>query len=208
MCTRYHIEKDDPTLASIIEKALNSPLAKRFQIDLSKPMITEGEVHPTDVAPVIAPAKDGKKAVFPMKWGFTVQIEGRDKPVVNARIETAPKKDLFREAWLRHRCIIPASWYIEWKHTENTIEKVSDKEKYVIQPKNDLITWMCGLYRIENGVPVFTILTKEPTPELAQIHDRMPFILPEDRIEEWIKPDNKPENLIPYSMTNMYAELA
>lgn len=175
-------------------------------MEMSKPMVTEGEVRPTDVAPVIAPGKDGKRAVFPMKWGFTVQIEGKTKPVVNARVETASTKALFKDAWARHRCIIPASWYIEWEHFKDDKGKVTTGDKYVIQPDGDVITWLCGLYRIEDGFPVFAILTREPSEELTKIHDRMPVILTEDKIDEWINPDSDPNSLLPYALTDMVFE--
>ncbi len=200
------MEKGSTLLAPIIDKALASPLARRYQIDKSKPMVTEGEVRPTDVAPVIAPGKDGKRSVFPMKWGFTIQVEGKSKPVVNARVETAASNGLFKEAWARHRCIIPASWYIEWEHYKDDKGRVVTGSRYTIQPEGDVIAWLCGLYRIEDGLPVFTILTREPAGKIAAIHDRMPMILPEDRIDEWICPDSNPEDFMSYSLTEMYAE--
>lgn len=200
------MEKGSSLLAPIIARALASPLARRFQLEMSKPMVTEGEVRPTDVAPVIAPGKDGRRAVFPMKWGFSVQIDGKVKPVVNARLETAPVKALFREAWAKHRCVIPASWYIEWEHFNDSKGKVSTGDRYVIQPYGDVTTWLCGLYRIEDGFPVFTILTKDSTPELSRIHDRMPLILPEDKIDGWIDPASDPTEYIPFAITDLCAE--
>ena len=202
------MEKGSTLLAPIIQTALETKLAGRFQIEYSKPMVTEGEVRPTDVAPVIAPGKDGKRAVFPMKWGFSVQIDGKLKPVVNARVETASEKELFKEAWLRHRCIIPASWYIEWEHTKDPNGKTTTGDKYVIQSDGDVMTWMCGLYRIVDGFPEFVVLTRTPVGELAKIHDRMPVILPEDRIDEWIDPFADPDALLSHTLTDMIAEKA
>ena len=202
------MEKGSSLLAPIIDKALNTKLARRFQLEMSKSMVTEGEVRPTDVAPVIAPGKDGKRAVFPMKWGFTVYTDGKTKAIVNARVETASAKPLFREAWARHRCIIPASWYIEWGHIRDGRGKMITGDKYMIQPDGDVTTWLCGLYRIEDGFPVFAILTREPSRELAGIHDRMPVILSEDKIDEWINPESDPDSLIPHALTNMIAEKA
>lgn len=46
-----------------------------------------------------------------MKWGFS----GRTL-LMNARSETASVKATFKEAWLSHLCIVPASWYYEWEH--------------------------------------------------------------------------------------------
>ena len=206
MCTRYFMDRDENTISSMIDAALATKLAKKFQISMSKPMKTCGEVCPTDVAPVIAPNNKGERTVYPMKWGFTVTIEGRQKPVVNARIETAAVKGLFKEAWHRHRCIVPASWYFEWQHFADDKGRVRPGDRYIIQPAGASITWLGGLYRIEDGFPVFVILTMPPTEEILKIHDRMPLILPEGMIDRWINPSSDPEGLLPFAVTDMCAE--
>jgi putative SOS response-associated peptidase YedK len=71
-----------------------------------------------------------------------------------------------------------------------------------------MVTWLCGLYRIEDTFPVFTVLTREPSEELSRIHDRMPLIMPKERIDEWISPDSKPEDLLSYALTDMIMEKA
>ena len=68
------------------------------------------------------------------------------------------------------------------------------------------MTWLCGLYRIENGLPVFVVLTREPGEELRFLHDRMPLIMPERLVDEWIRPEVKPESLLPYALTDMAFE--
>ena len=141
-----------------------------------------------------------------MQWRF--HLPGSDKPLVNARCETAATKPTFKDAWLSHRCIIPASYYYEWEHFKSPDGKVKTGDKYIIQPKGSMVTWLCGLYRIEDTFPVFTVLTREPSEELCRIHDRMPFIMPKERIDEWIGPDSKPEDLLPYALTDMIMEKA
>ena len=76
----------------------------------------------------------------------------------------------------------------------------------MIQPKNSNMTWLCGLYRMEEGLPVFTVLTRDPVGELNKIHDRMPLILPRERIESWINPETNPFELLQYSLTDMVFE--
>lgn len=34
------------------------------------------------------------------------------------------------------------------------------------------------------------------------------FIMPEEKIDEWISPDSKPEDILPYALTNMIMEKA
>ncbi len=103
---------------------------------------------------------------------------------------------------------IPASWYFEWQHlpTENGRDTV--KTKYAIQPADASITWLCGLYRIENGLPVFVVLTSEASEDVAHIHDRMPVILPKGAIREWVNPKARPTELLRYSLTKLIAEKA
>lgn len=204
MCTRFYIEPDSEEIRELIACVQNSQLAGKF-IKAGRPILTSGEIRPTDVAAVIAPDRNGKRAVFPMKWGF--QIPGRSL-LVNARVETAEKKPTFKEAWEKHRCIIPASWYYEWRHLTGNGGRKKTGDKYMIQPKGASVTWLAGLYRMEDGLPVFTVLTREPPEELRHIHDRMPLILPKEKIDDWIRPDTKPEELLRYVVTELHAEKA
>ena len=206
MCTRFYIENDISGFRKLFEEVRKSALADRFIRKLARPVLYSGEIQPTDIVPVIAPDRNGNKAAFPMKWGFTLQ--GSSQPLVNARVETAASKPTFKESWIRHRCVVPASWYYEWKHYQTSDGKTKTGDKYLIQPKDSSVTWLCGLYRIEGDLPVFTILTKAPTEELAQIHDRMPLILPESLIDDWINPSLQPEKLIPHVLTDMVIERA
>jgi len=202
MCTRFYIEPESDELQEIIAEVRRSQLSNRFN-KAGSAVLTSGEIRPTNVVPVIAPGKSGRQAAFPMKWGF--QIPGRSL-VVNARTETASQKPTFKEAWEKHRCIIPASWYYEWQHLTGNSGQKKTGSKYMFQPKGDSVTYLAGLYRIEEGLPVFTVLTRAPTPELARIHDRMPLIFPKDLIGEWIRPDTKPEEILPYALTDMMME--
>ena len=128
--------------------------------------------------------------------------------VVNARQESVTEKPMFRDAFRSRRCVIPASWYFEWEHKKDNTGKVSVGQKYLIQPRGSAMTWLCGLYRIENGLPELVILTREPEGDLRRIHDRMPVILPKNRILQWISPDSKPEDLLKLSLTDMVFEKA
>ena len=198
MCCRYWTD-ESPELREIVEEMNRSPLVRKWQSTTA--VKTYGEIRPTDVAPVIAPNRSGARAVYPMKWGYS----GRTL-LLNARTETAAEKPTFREDWAKHRCIVPASWYFEWEHLTGQDGKKRSGDKYMIQPKDSTMTWLCGLYRIENGLPVFVVLTREPGEEIRFLHDRMPLIMPEKLVNEWIRPDRKPEELLPYALTEMVFE--
>ena len=198
MCCRYWAD-ESPEIREIVEEMNKSPLVEKWHKTTG--ITTYGENRPTNVVPVIASKRSGEKAVFPMKWGFS----GRTL-LMNARTETAPVKATFKEAWLSHRCIIPASWYFEWEHIVGDDGKKRTGDKYLIQPKGSPMTWLCGLYRIKDGLPVFVILTREPGEEIRFIHDRMPLIMPGEYVDEWIRPDAKPERLVDKALTDMVFE--
>ena len=99
---------------------------------------------------------------------------------------------------------MPASYYFEWSrartaHEMDPLTKPDGTKKtgvkYAIQPAGATVTWLAGLYRIENGYPFFTILTRSPVGELGKIHDRMPLILPENAITDWINPASPAETV-------------
>ena len=198
MCCRYWAE-ESPELREIVEEMNRSPLVGKWQKTTA--VKSYGEMRPTDVVPVIAPDRSGRRAVFPMKWGFS----GKSL-LMNARVETASSKPTFRESWTRRRCIVPASWYFEWEHLKSNDGKTKTGDRYMIQPKDSTMTWLCGLYRIEDGLPVFVVLTREPGEEIRFIHDRMPLILPENLINDWIRPDARPEDLLGSALTEMVFE--
>ena len=176
MCCRFYIKENDLELVSVIDAAAQSPLTSRIHKTHPTPLVRAGEVKPTNLVAAVATDRKRRRAVFPMLWGFTVQ--GRTIPLINARSESAAAKPTFQEAWAGHRCAIPVSWYYEWQHAPTEDGRGSISTKYAIQPAGSTVAWLCGLYRIENGVPVFVILTREASTDIAFIHDRMPLILP------------------------------
>ena len=51
-------------------------------------------------------------------------------------------------------------------------------------------------------------IAKEPTAELSKIPDRMPIILPKDRIDDWISPTSNPEEIVQFALSDMITEKA
>ena len=210
MCTRYYMELS-PELRPYIERAQASPLTARMVAKMGRPLKTEGEVRPTDIAPVIAPDNEHTPTVYPMIWGFTNPREG-GRPLVNCRAETAFFKPFWKESWQRRRCIIPCSYYFEWEHYTTVKGEKKTGQKYMIQPAEALITYLAGLYTIEEQegfkYPVFTVLTRDPGEEISFIHDRMPVILGKDSVKDWMNPEAKPEVVLRKALTSMYYEKA
>lgn len=203
MCCRFYMESS-PELRPFVEAANRSPLLFKMLEKTAKPMKTEGEIRPADLVPVLATSRAGKPAVFPMLWGF----QGKQSLLINARAETAAEKPAFRDSWQSHRCAVPASWYYEWEHLSSPDGKTRTGRKYLIQPEGSTLSWLAGLYRLEDGLPRFTVLTQEPSPEIRAIHDRMPVLFPREVISAWIRPDQDPAPLLARSLRTMILEPA
>ena len=192
MCARYYLE-ESPELRPFVEKMNRSPLLGMFA---GAEVVTSGEVRPGNVSPVLALNRKGERAVFPMQWGFT----GRTM-LINARSESAAVKPTFAESWSLRRCAVPASWYYEWEHLTDERGRKKTGDKYILRPALSGTVWLCGLYRMENGLPHYVILTREAVESIRFIHDRMPLILPEEVVGDWIRQDGKPEEVIAAART-------
>lgn len=208
MCTQFYLDRS-PELKPYVDRAKHSPLLNSMIAKLGRPLKTEGVIRPTDIVPVVAPSKQSRDpSVFPMVWGFTNPRSG--SPFVNARCETAAQRPLWRDSWRSRRCVVPASYYYEWQHYTGTDGRRKTGQKYMIQPRDCVIMYLAGLYSIEeqNGirVPVFTVLTREPSADIRFIHDRMPVILPQKMIRQWIAPDGQPDEVMKTALSEMVFE--
>ena len=184
MCGRYYIDIDNEELKKILSHL------KYISDDLDFRFIT-GEVFPTNIVPIIT--SDG---VILGRWGFPRW--NKKGTVINAKVENLRDRMMFRDIVDTKRCVVPATAYYEWKKTSDGSE---EKGRYTIE-KEDSILYMAGLYDyfsdtveqlslLEDSVDTeylaFTIITKEASGLLSNIHHRMPLILNENEVENWLK---------------------
>ena len=202
MCCRYYVE-NTPYFMELGELAEQTTLKSPYRSNKGIVHHT-GEISPGMTVPVLASSKAGRRIAFLMYWGFTAKNKSL---IINARSESAAEKPMFRDAWRSHRCVIPASWYYEWEHFKQPDGSSKTGGKYSLQPVGMDKTFLCGLYHIEDNFPHFAVLTREPGDGISFIHDRMPLILPEDLIDDWIQPENDPAELARHALTDMYYEL-
>ena len=50
------------------------------------------------------------------------------------------------------------------------------------------------------------VLTRPPSEEVSFIHDRMPLMLREKDVDEWISPDAKPDEIAYRAVTDLHFE--
>lgn len=137
-----------------------------------------------------------------LRWGL-VPNWAKDTTIafktINARSETVRTTAAFRDAWKAgRRCVIPVDAFYEWKPGTNP------KQPYAIARQDGAPLALAGLWdgwkdpASGEWLRTFTILTCVPNPFMAQLHDRMPVILPHDGVEHWLSVPDGSEVLRPY----------
>lgn len=188
MCGRFYVPEDDSaeTIRAILD-----------HLEHRNVKVKTGDVFPGDVAAVVASNRHLEPQPFAMEWGYHLS-DG--KRIINARSETAAQKAMFADGIHQRRCLIPAQHYYEWEKADGR------KVKYAIEPKGSDGFFLAGIYRMEAGKPVFTVLTRSAAEGIAFIHERMPVILPGEAATDWLNPQYHGDDVLKAAMTQMKYE--
>lgn len=153
-------------------------------------------VAPTDDVYVVL-EEEGHRRVAEHHWGlvpFWAKSPAIGSKMINARADGLATKGAFKDSFARKRCIVPADGFYEWKAIPG--QKV--KQPYLITRRSGEPLAFAGLWsswRAPDGdrtdrLRSATIITTEPNAVMAELHDRMPVILPASAWAEWLDPDN------------------
>lgn len=174
MCGRYYV--DDET-AREIEKIVRETEAR-----LSRQKT--GDVHPSQAAAVLT-GKKSYMSMDEMHWGFPQYH--KSGLLINARAETVTERKTFRDSVMHRRCIIPARHFYEWDASKN---------KVTFLRKDTPVLFMAGFYRKFQEEERFIIITTEANASVSPVHHRMPLILEEKELEDWVYDDGLLEYLL------------
>ena len=124
-----------------------------------------------------------------MSWGikFLNKINQEFITVINSRLETIKEKMLFKESFLKKRCLIPANGYFEWKNNNG------NKIPYLFEIPTLETFYFAGIWKYADNInsikKTFSILTKQANNLISTIHSRMPVILNIDEAINYIDQD-------------------
>ncbi len=183
----------------------------RFDFDTDETdFVPRYNLAPTQDAPVLILDQNGRKRLEMMRWGL-IPHWAKDASIgnrmINARSETIQEKPVFKSAFKKYRCLVPADGFYEWQKTGKT------RQPLRIMLKSRQLFAMAGLWAKWQGpdgreIRSFTILTTAPNALLKQIHDRMPVILPPDLEETWLRSEDIDQLqglLVPYPAQELTA---
>lgn len=179
MCGRYQLTSPVSTISH------------EFGLLAASVRITTGyNISPSRNVAVVIIGEAGR-VVHSCRWGF-IPSWAKDPSVghhaFNARAETVAVRPVFRSAFRKHRCLILADGFYEWRHLG------TEKTPFYIRLRTGRPFGFAGLYSHwapAEGKTLCTcaIITTSANELVGQIHERMPVIIPKDQEDRWLDPE-------------------
>ncbi|WP_288590887.1 SOS response-associated peptidase [uncultured Victivallis sp.] len=179
MCGRFSLNQIPDFILELLGFGLPESFQERFNI------------APSENSWVVLQEKDRKPVLQELYWGL-IPFWAKEKSIgmraINARAESVAEKPMFREAYQKRRCLVPASGFYEWR--KNGKEKIP----YYFSPINENEPLVfAGLWDDWNekneNIRSFTIITTTANDFMKPIHNRMPLILKPEFWRKWIAPE-------------------
>ena len=208
MCGRYTLRRID--LARSAFGAVPDPGFEEFEEFTERPRFN---IAPSQHVAVVRLNKAGGRSLGLVRWGLIPHwAKGPPKAQpINARAETVLTSGMFRQAFARRRCILPADGFYEWRKLDP-----KTKQPMFVHFPDERLFGFAGLWERrhpaggasgadgsggegskggpEGAEPVDTcaIITTTPNQLMAPIHDRMPVILRPEDYAAWLDRETDP----------------
>jgi len=179
VCGRYVLYADPKRLRVVLELS-----------ETPRDLVPRYNIAPTQEVPAVRARADGGRELVMLRWGLVPPGSagpGSGYRMINARAETAHLRPAFKGPLARHRCLIPADGFYEWRRDGRRARP------YYIHPAGAGPFALAGLWarwRGTDGTEVAScaILTTPANAVVAPIHDRMPAILAPADFALWLDP--------------------
>jgi putative SOS response-associated peptidase YedK len=132
----------------------------------------------------------GERHLDALTWGFlpywTQDAKEARKPI-NAKAETVAKSTMFRDAFARRRCLVPANAFYEWR----PIEGSKRKQPFAIARQDGQPMALAGIWDLWRGlddevVRSFAVITTDANHLLRPVHNRMPVVIEQADWPVWL----------------------
>jgi putative SOS response-associated peptidase YedK len=162
-------------------------LKEIFGLDEIPDLTPRFNIAPTEPQAIIRVPGRLELARFGLLPSFA-RSPGEGTKFINARSETVATRPPFRDAFRSQRCLVIVSGFYEWKAMGK------GKQPFYIRREDAKPMAFAGLWSTwvsrDTGevIESCAIITRTPSQQLAQLHDRMPVILAPDEYAAWIDP--------------------
>ncbi len=194
----------------------NIDLSKKFKREIPSEIADEPLFHASGFSFPEWKIVTTSSAIEIMRWGLIPNWFNGDKTAdftamtLNARSESILEKPSFKHLVGRQHCIVPSTGFFEY-------QKVGKESiPYFVYPTQDEFFSMAGIYdHWHNPLTgkketTFSIITCEANEIMAEIHNtkkRMPVMLQNDALENWLvaRPNEIGDFLVPNSNESIAA---
>jgi len=207
MCGRFAVTTDPALLAQKI-KAIDEATGAAPSAGAPNYNVAPTATIATVVTRHTEPDDQPTRRVRLMRWGLIPPWvkagpdgapENKGPLLINARADKVTTSPAFRSSAKSKRCLVPMDGYYEWRVNPDNAGKKSRKTPFFMYREDGEPLFMAGLWSVwrpggrpaEDAQPLLscTIITTDAPGELAQIHDRMPLVVPESDWDRWLDPD-------------------
>ncbi len=159
-------------------------------------------VAPTALVPVVRD-RAGDRGMPSVRWGFLPSYakDAKQRPQpINARIETVATSGMFKRAFARARCLVPALGYYEW-----VVTPTGKQPHFIHAPEGALA--MAGIVSAwadpakdrddpDRWLASMAIVTRDAHVAPGEVHDRMPACITPEGYDAWLDGGEDPESLL------------
>ncbi|MDP0500668.1 MAG: SOS response-associated peptidase [Verrucomicrobiota bacterium JB022] len=190
MCGRFTLKCSPAQLAEAMPDwpALEARLLEkpRYNIAPTQPVVS---LRCAEMG--VRPADDNPPVFDVFQWGLVPGWIRETQPAqrhINARSEEAAVKPAFRGAMRHRRCLVPATGFYEWTEVDG------QRQPYYFSREDGQPFALAGLWEIwlapdGSELRSCSLLTTRASDLLADLHHRMPVILPREHHDAWLHPE-------------------
>jgi putative SOS response-associated peptidase YedK len=174
MCGRYATTRSEADLSLLFDAT-----------SVTEALGPSWNVAPTDPVPLVRMSqRHAGRVVDSARWGLVPPWADDPRAgarMINARSETVATSRAFASSFQRRRCLIPADGWFEW------VRDGRRKQAYYLTPRDSSVLAFAGIWTMwREQLLTCSVLTTAALGGLAEVHDRMPLILPRERWPEWL----------------------
>jgi putative SOS response-associated peptidase YedK len=184
MCGRYATTRSALDLAAFFDA----------EDETEGGLVPDFNVAPTDPVPVVRATSAGR-VLHIARWGLVPHWRKDNRgaaKMINARAETVATTSAYAASFRNRRAILPADGWYEWRPKPG-----GGKQAFYLTSTDGRPLAFAGLTaRSAAGVLTCAVITTGALGQLADIHDRMPLLLPADRFASWLAGNEESTKLL------------
>jgi putative SOS response-associated peptidase YedK len=175
MCGRATLSTSPQDLRDLFGLDDVPELRPRFNIAPTQPIAVIREPHRLEL----------------IRWGLILPGDHRrGAQGINVRVESVARAPAYRESFRRRRCLVIVDGFFEWEKRDNV------KQPFIVRREDRKPFALAGIWErsaTTDGeiIDSCAVVTGDAKGVVAEVHDRMPLIVPAVGYTRWLDPGEK-----------------